>query len=536
MTNQGGTNGKGVIFSINTDGSNFTRLLDFDGANNGSNPVGAITVSGSTLFGTTNRGGTNDFGVFFKINPDGSGYTKLLDFDGPFNGKYPVGTLYALNCALYGVTYEGGNHDGGTVFRYDLKPSAPGSISGSTSVCEGQTGVTYSVPAILNATSYIWTLPSGATGSSVTNSISASFGTGSVSGNITVKGSNGYCDGTISTYSITVNHIPGAAGAITGTSTVSQLQTSVPYSVPAITNATSYVWNYSGSGASLNGTGNSVTITFSGSATSGNLTVYGISSCGNGTISVNYSITVNQSPPVVGTITQPSCIVQTGSVVLNGLPASGSWTLTRSPGAITSTGSGTSTTITGLTTGAYTFTVTNISGNTSAASANVVILTPKTGIIPKIKAKWGDVLICYNLQDSITNWQWYKGSSEISGANKQYYVTNKLTGDYWVMTTDKAGCINYSNIISVSGTKSISVYPNPASISFSLRITGESTGNAVVNILNSSGIKVLEFHADNTDDEILKEIPVSNLDQGIYFVQVMLNQKELYYTKIMVIK
>ena len=81
------------------------------------------------------------------------------------------------------------------------------------------------------------------------------------------------------------------------------------------------------------------------------------------------------SPPTVGTITQPNCTTATGSVVLNGLPASGTWTLTRSgTSSQTTTGTGVTTTISGLAAGTYTFTVT-LSGcpSPSALSANVVI-------------------------------------------------------------------------------------------------------------------------------------------------------------------
>jgi hypothetical protein len=54
------------------------------------------------------------------------------------------------------------------------------------------------------------------------------------------------------------------------------------------------------------------------------------------------SVTVNPLPsaPVVGTITQPTCSVSTGSVALSGLPATGTWTLTRTPGGATQTGTG----------------------------------------------------------------------------------------------------------------------------------------------------------------------------------------------------
>ena len=77
------------------------------------------------------------------------------------------------------------------------------------------------------------------------------------------------------------------------------------------------------------------------------------------------------SAPTVGTITQPTCALSTGSVVLNGLP-SGSWTI--NPGAVV--GSGTSTTVSNLTAGTFNFTVTNASGCISSASVNVVIDTP----------------------------------------------------------------------------------------------------------------------------------------------------------------
>ncbi|MDZ7634078.1 MAG: hypothetical protein U5L72_06415 [Bacteroidales bacterium] len=91
--------------------------------------------------------------------------------------------------------------------------------------------------------------------------------------------------------------------------------------------------------------------------------------------SVTYTLTVNAIPaaPLPGTVTQPTCAVPSGSVMLNNLPASGDWTITRTPGGTTTTGSGTSTTVTGLAPGTYTFTVTNSLGCTSPASANVVI-------------------------------------------------------------------------------------------------------------------------------------------------------------------
>ena len=42
-------------------------------------------------------------------------------------------------------------------------PAAAGPISGTTPVCQGQTGVVYSIAAVVNATNYVWTVPAGGT-------------------------------------------------------------------------------------------------------------------------------------------------------------------------------------------------------------------------------------------------------------------------------------------------------------------------------------------------------------------------------------
>jgi hypothetical protein len=83
-------------------------------------------------------------------------------------------------------------------------PVQPGVISGDTTVCQDQSGVIYEVPQIANATSYIWSLPDGSSGTSTTNSITVNYSTLAVSGNITVKGTNSCGDGATSTLAIDV--------------------------------------------------------------------------------------------------------------------------------------------------------------------------------------------------------------------------------------------------------------------------------------------------------------------------------------------
>ena len=157
-------------------------------------------------------------------------------------------------------------------------PAAAGSISGSANVCKGQTGVAYNVGAITGATSYAWNYTgSGATISGgTTNSITIDFNGSATSGDLTVYGINSCGNGTTSaTFPISVNSVPSASGSISGPATVCQGQSGAAYNVGSITGATSYVWAYSGTGATINGTGNSVTVDFASNATAGNLTVYG---------------------------------------------------------------------------------------------------------------------------------------------------------------------------------------------------------------------------------------------------------------------
>ncbi len=118
-TRNGGTNDNGIIFKIRPDGTEYTKLLDFDGfvGNvNGVQPWGSLIFDGTFLYGMTTGGGANNSGTIFKIRPDGSGYIKLLDFN-ITNGQYPYGSLISDGAFLYGMTLQGGTNGFGTIFK-----------------------------------------------------------------------------------------------------------------------------------------------------------------------------------------------------------------------------------------------------------------------------------------------------------------------------------------------------------------------------------------------------------------------------------
>ncbi len=264
-----------------------------------------------------------------------------------------------------------------------------------------------------------------------------------------------------------------------------------------------------------------------------------ITNCSAGSVTSNeVTLTVRPSPTdiVAGVISQPTCTIPAGSVVLSGLPAAGTWTLTQMPGSNVITGIGTSAAIPDLQPGTYSFTVTNASGCTSGISEDIFIETPDPGVIPRITIKYNDVLICYNLGDSLLSYQWYDGINPIPDASHQYYQTLKKPGIYSVIAVDINGCMNSSNSITVSGPKSLTAYPNPASVSFALRMDDNNGGAAVIRILNSTGVRIMELELEDFNNELLNEIPVKDLKEGMYFVQVLVNNKEIYYTKIVIAK
>jgi uncharacterized repeat protein (TIGR03803 family) len=125
MTQSGGSYSNGTIFKIKPDGTGYVKLLDFDGSTSGSNPRGDLISDGTFLYGMTSAGGTigGDYGTIFKIKSDGTGYATLLDFNYT-NGMYPQGSLISDGSFLYGMTNAGGLNGFGTIFK--IKPDGTG--------------------------------------------------------------------------------------------------------------------------------------------------------------------------------------------------------------------------------------------------------------------------------------------------------------------------------------------------------------------------------------------------------------------------
>jgi len=164
-TFSGGTNGMGTVFSINTDGSNYTVIHSFNtAAGEGKDPEAGLFLRGNTLYGTTiaDPGGIN--GTIYSVNTDGSSFTVLHTFSianasygyANSDGAQPFGGVAMSGNILYGTTSVGGVTGLGTVFSFPIVPQITGlSLSATNLVLNGinaLTGNTYAVLASTNAT------------------------------------------------------------------------------------------------------------------------------------------------------------------------------------------------------------------------------------------------------------------------------------------------------------------------------------------------------------------------------------------------
>ncbi len=171
---------------------------------------------------------------------------------------------------------------------------AVGTITGIAAACAGQTGVTYSIANVTNATSYNWTIPTLATIASGqgTNTITVDFG--NVSGNICVDASNSCSTTSANCTAVTISPAaPAMPGGITGATTVCNSQSGVSYSISAVANATSYTWSVPSGGSITSGQG-TTNITVSFGSTSGTVCVTADNVCGASASSCQ-AITVNAS-------------------------------------------------------------------------------------------------------------------------------------------------------------------------------------------------------------------------------------------------
>ena len=181
-------------------------------------------------------------------------------------------------------------------------------IGSTNTPCTGSTNNIYYTET--GQTNYIWAVSAGTIVSGQGTSTLNVTWTGIGPQTVSVNYNNSFgCSGTNPTvYNLFVNPFPGPAGAISGIAALCAGTSGVAYSTTPVANATSYTWMVPAGATIATGAGTTgITINFGPAAVSGNITVAGTSSCGEG-ISSNFPVTVNPMPAAAGTITGASSV------------------------------------------------------------------------------------------------------------------------------------------------------------------------------------------------------------------------------------
>ena len=357
------------------------------------------------------------------------------------------------------------------------------------------------MPLISGATSYQWSLPSGAAivSGAGTNSITVNFSASSSSGNITVYGTN-YCgDGNISVlFPVTIKPLPSPAGVITGTQSFCEGTYGVDYSIAEITNATGYQWSVPTGAVIVSSTDtNSIVVDFPIGANSGNILVYGINDCGNG-VSASFPVTVNEIPDIV--ITGDTVICENDGVTL--LASGGS-------GYLWNTGDTTAlmTDMPHINT-SYSVTVTNvITGCLNTSSVAVSVYTNPTADAGMDKEVCYGSSITLNASGGLSyNWFPTTGLSDPLIANPE--SSPALNTIYTVEVTNSYGCTDIDSVV-------VTVNPLPQYSLISTNATcNDNNGNALLTIISASEPVSLLWSNGATVANI------NNLGMGVYHLTV----------------
>ncbi|MDX1543667.1 MAG: hypothetical protein R3214_06935 [Christiangramia sp.] len=239
-------------------------------------------------------------GYSWTVNGTERGTSSSFSWD-QFNDGDSVQLLMTSNkaCAIDGDA-DANNTVESNIINISVKaatPNQPGAISGPSDICPNTSGSTFSIVAVDRATSYIWTLPSGWTGSSTTTSIDVT--TGAVGNNkiIKVRAVNDCGESSDASLSVNVGPgKPGTPGTISDPGLICEGD-EITLSVTNDPNVNSYTWTVPAGWAITAGQGtNQITATAGNYGQNGTVSVYSTNDCLDSDVS-STSLSINEPTP-----------------------------------------------------------------------------------------------------------------------------------------------------------------------------------------------------------------------------------------------
>lgn len=267
-------------------------------------------------------------------NPGGTFSSNGAGIVDALNGVFDPAAAGAGTWDVYYSITQNGCTVGDTIsINVQDIPATASTPAGTTQLCFNPADETYTVTDIAGADSYNWILtPTGAgvvtgTGSSVTINFDDNFsGTASlVVAPVNECGTGGFSP----SLDIVITPLPGTAGTPAGPNSLCQGALPTDYTTAGDPASDSYTWNIvttPASSSSISGTGTTATVTwdpaFVGTA---DITVTPSNSCGTGTVSATYTVTINSvAPAVIDPVSNAIC-VSASPTQLTATPAGGTW-------------------------------------------------------------------------------------------------------------------------------------------------------------------------------------------------------------------
>ncbi|MFM9909949.1 MAG: choice-of-anchor tandem repeat GloVer-containing protein, partial [Chitinophagaceae bacterium] len=119
----GGITGNGVVFSLNNDGTGYTKLHEFTAAESYEPSGKLLEASDGKLYGACKFGVAN-LGMIYRLDKSGSNFQVIFEFTGSTQGYSPVGSLVEdANGFLYGINFYSVLGGGGSVFKINKNGS-----------------------------------------------------------------------------------------------------------------------------------------------------------------------------------------------------------------------------------------------------------------------------------------------------------------------------------------------------------------------------------------------------------------------------
>ncbi len=166
-------------------------------------------------------------------------------------------------------------------------------IYGLDALCAGASGCFFVLPAV-DAISYTWSFPSDVTiiGGGSGDTVHVIWGNSA--GEVNVFGENLCGSGPVVAKTVTLAILPGAAGPITGKDTVCLTYSGYAYAIDEIPGVTGYTWSFPPGSSIDSGAGtNNVIVSYGAEAVSGEISVRGVNSCGEGESSTKSVLVLN---------------------------------------------------------------------------------------------------------------------------------------------------------------------------------------------------------------------------------------------------